>query len=245
MARLNIPGDDYVAGRLDLDSAAIPEIGFHRLIGAAIQGSRGEPTAFPSSAASSAMGSAGDARGPAGPQLRPRPGPELEPGMVLAIEPMVTAGGIRERKGQDGWAIYSADGSLAAHFEFTVAVTEEGPRILTPWHGSNRRRLGAPLWHIDAAAVAPRRSSMWKHRQGLRWAAVASPCSRCPAAAAAQVAAVRHQRRRRLPQRAAARRGRDRQRAELAAFQRHRRAAAALGRPAAALRGPAVRARRR
>jgi methionyl aminopeptidase len=34
----------------------------------------------------------------------------------------------------DGWAIYSQDNSLAAHFEFTIAVTAEGPRILTPWH---------------------------------------------------------------------------------------------------------------
>ena len=54
--------------------------------------------------------------------------------MVLAIEPMVNAGGAEIRMGDDGWAVYSADGSLAAHFEFTVAVTDEGPRILTPWH---------------------------------------------------------------------------------------------------------------
>ena len=36
--------------------------------------------------------------------------------------------------GDDGWAIYSQDGSLSAHFEFTVAITADGPRILTPWH---------------------------------------------------------------------------------------------------------------
>jgi methionyl aminopeptidase len=64
----------------------------------------------------------------------PGRGPELEPGMVLAIEPMVNAGGPDIRLGEDNWAVYSADGSLAAHFEFTVAVTENGPRILTPWH---------------------------------------------------------------------------------------------------------------
>ena len=64
----------------------------------------------------------------------PGKGPELEPGMVLAIEPMVNAGGPDVRVGDDNWAVYSADGSLAAHFEFTVAVTEDGPRILTPWH---------------------------------------------------------------------------------------------------------------
>jgi methionyl aminopeptidase len=64
----------------------------------------------------------------------PGRGPELEPGMVLAIEPMVNAGGPEVRVGDDNWAVYSADGSLAAHFEFTVAVTADGPRILTPWH---------------------------------------------------------------------------------------------------------------
>lgn len=62
-------------------------------------------------------------------------GPELEEGMVLAIEPMVNAGGPLVRADEkDGWSIYSDDGSLAAHFEFTVAVTADGPRILTPWH---------------------------------------------------------------------------------------------------------------
>jgi methionyl aminopeptidase len=61
-------------------------------------------------------------------------GPRLEAGMVLAIEPMVNAGGPNVRVGEDNWAVYSADGSLAAHFEFTVAATDDGPRILTPWH---------------------------------------------------------------------------------------------------------------
>ena len=64
----------------------------------------------------------------------PGKGPELEVGTVLAIEPMVNAGGPIVHMGDDGWAVYSQDGSLAAHFEFTVAVTAEGPRILTPWH---------------------------------------------------------------------------------------------------------------
>ncbi len=64
----------------------------------------------------------------------PGKGPELEEGTVLAIEPMVNAGGPLVRMGDDGWAVYSQDGSLAAHFEFTVAVTADGPRILTPWH---------------------------------------------------------------------------------------------------------------
>jgi methionyl aminopeptidase len=64
----------------------------------------------------------------------PGRGPELEVGTVLAIEPMVNAGGPLVRMGDDGWSVFSEDGSLAAHSEFTVAVTPEGPRILTPWH---------------------------------------------------------------------------------------------------------------
>ena len=64
----------------------------------------------------------------------PGKGPTLEQGMVLAIEPMVNAGGPDVRMGSDGWAVYSKDDSLTAHFEFTIAVTGDGPRILTPWH---------------------------------------------------------------------------------------------------------------
>ena len=54
--------------------------------------------------------------------------------MVLAVEPMTTAGRPAVRVAGDGWAIFSQDGSLAAHFEFTVAITAAGPRVLTPWH---------------------------------------------------------------------------------------------------------------
>jgi methionyl aminopeptidase len=64
----------------------------------------------------------------------PGSGPRLLEGMVLAIEPMTTAGGPVVRAGTDGWSIYSQDGSLTAHFEFTVAITSAGPRVLTPWH---------------------------------------------------------------------------------------------------------------
>ncbi len=64
----------------------------------------------------------------------PGTGPELEEGMVLAIEPMVNVGTHHVHMGNDNWAVYSQDGSLAAHFEHTVAITADGPRILTPWH---------------------------------------------------------------------------------------------------------------
>jgi methionyl aminopeptidase len=62
---------------------------------------------------------------------QPRRGPRLQAGMTLAIEPMITAGDYSTRLLDDKWTVVTADGSLAAHFEHTVAVTPEGPRILT------------------------------------------------------------------------------------------------------------------
>ena len=61
----------------------------------------------------------------------PGSGPQLQTGMTLAIEPMINAGRPEVVMESDGWSISTADGSLSAHFEHTVAVTEEGPRILT------------------------------------------------------------------------------------------------------------------
>ncbi len=58
-------------------------------------------------------------------------GPRLDAGMVLAIEPMVNVGGHEVRVLDDGWTVVTRDGSLSAHFEHTVAVTENGPEILT------------------------------------------------------------------------------------------------------------------
>jgi methionyl aminopeptidase len=62
----------------------------------------------------------------------PGRGPRLSEGMTIAIEPMITAGGPEVVVGDDGWTITTADGSLSAHFEHTVAITAGGPRILTP-----------------------------------------------------------------------------------------------------------------
>jgi methionyl aminopeptidase len=62
----------------------------------------------------------------------PGRGPRLAEGMTIAIEPMITAGSSEVVVADDGWTISTADGSLSAHFEHTVAVTDEGPRILTP-----------------------------------------------------------------------------------------------------------------
>jgi len=61
----------------------------------------------------------------------PGRGPLLSPGMTFAIEPMITAGGPDVVVQDDDWSISTADGSLSAHFEHTVAIMEEGPRILT------------------------------------------------------------------------------------------------------------------
>lgn len=58
-------------------------------------------------------------------------GPRLEAGMVFAIEPMVNAGGHQVESLSDGWTVVTRDGSLSAHFEHTVAITEHGPLVLT------------------------------------------------------------------------------------------------------------------
>ncbi len=58
-------------------------------------------------------------------------GPRLKEGMTLAIEPMVNAGGYDVRILDDGWTAVTADGSLSAHFEHTIAITKQGPKILT------------------------------------------------------------------------------------------------------------------
>jgi methionyl aminopeptidase len=62
---------------------------------------------------------------------QPRRGPRLLEGMTIAIEPMITAGHYATRTLPDKWTVVTADGSLAAHFEHTVAITVSGPRILT------------------------------------------------------------------------------------------------------------------
>jgi methionyl aminopeptidase len=75
----------------------------------------------------------------------PGRGPRLSEGMTIAIEPMITAGSSEVSMMDDGWTVRTVDGSMSAHFEHTVAVTDDGPRILTP-------RVGVP----GAPAPAPR-----------------------------------------------------------------------------------------
>jgi methionyl aminopeptidase len=74
---------------------------------------------------------------------KPGTGVVLEEGMVLAVEPMVTAGRQAIRVAEDNWSIFTQDGSLAAHFEFTIAVTAQAARILTPWHEARSGRAAA------------------------------------------------------------------------------------------------------
>lgn len=62
---------------------------------------------------------------------KPKRGPRLMPGMTLAIEPMVNVGGPEIRTLGDKWTVVTADGSLSAHFEHTVVIEKDGPRILT------------------------------------------------------------------------------------------------------------------
>jgi len=59
------------------------------------------------------------------------PGPKLKAGNVFAVEPMVNAGGAGTRLLGDGWSVVTADGRRSAHFEHTIAITEEGPEVLT------------------------------------------------------------------------------------------------------------------
>jgi methionyl aminopeptidase len=68
---------------------------------------------------------------------RANTGPELKAGMVLAIEPMLNVGGCEVSFDSDKWTVRTADGSLSAHFEHTVAITESGPEILTVAKGAN------------------------------------------------------------------------------------------------------------
>jgi len=78
----------------------------------------------------------------------PGTGPELKEGMVFAIEPMVNVGTHKVVVGDDHWAVATADGRLSAHFEHTVAITANGPRVLTAGSVGEKRGMdaGPLLW---------------------------------------------------------------------------------------------------
>jgi methionyl aminopeptidase len=81
----------------------------------------------------------------------PGRGPRLSEGMTIAIEPMITMGGPEVWLAEDGWTIATSDDSRAAHFEHTVAILPDGPRILTP-------RVGIAVERESLAALARRAS---------------------------------------------------------------------------------------
>ena len=81
-------------------------------------------------------------------------GPRLTPGMALAIEPMVTLGSRATEELDDGWTVVTADGSMAAHWEHTVALLDDGPWVLTAEDGGRAelRKRGVALSAMAAAA---------------------------------------------------------------------------------------------
>jgi methionyl aminopeptidase len=82
---------------------------------------------------------------------RPGRGPHLVPGMALAIEPMITLGAGATHELADHWTVTTADGSLAAHWEHTVAILDDGPWVLTALDGG-RAELAARGVSLSAAA---------------------------------------------------------------------------------------------
>ena len=80
-------------------------------------------------------------------------GPKIKPGMVLAIEPMLTRGGSVTKELSDGWTAVTVDGSRAAHFEHTVAVLPGGVWVLTAPDGG---RAGLAPFGLSPLAIAPR-----------------------------------------------------------------------------------------
>lgn len=79
---------------------------------------------------------------------RPGRGPRLVPGLCLAIEPMVTLGDSATVELDDGWTVITKDGSLAAHFEHTVAITSDGPIVTTAHDGG---RAGLAVHNVSVA----------------------------------------------------------------------------------------------
>ncbi len=79
---------------------------------------------------------------------RPGRGPRLQPGLVLAIEPMVNAGSRHNRLLDDGWTVVTGDGRPSAHFEHTVAITEAGPWVLTAVDGGQQRLGRLSVSHL-------------------------------------------------------------------------------------------------
>ena len=78
-------------------------------------------------------------------------GPEVKPGLVVAIEPMITAGGAETYVREDDWTVATQDGSMSAHWEHSVAATNDGICVLTALDGGEAAlaRLGTPFAPLD------------------------------------------------------------------------------------------------
>lgn len=83
---------------------------------------------------------------------RPGRGPKLVPGLVIAVEPMFNLGTAETRVLEDDWTVVTADGAVSAHWEHTVAITAEGPRVLTA-------RSDEPEWPLAEPARVPGRDA--------------------------------------------------------------------------------------
>jgi methionyl aminopeptidase len=88
-------------------------------------------------------------------QGKPGRGPVLTAGMALAVEPLLTAGSPETVLDDDGWTVRSADGRPAAHFEHTVAITADGPWVLTAPDGGAAGLARAPVPAASARPAAP------------------------------------------------------------------------------------------
>lgn len=89
-------------------------------------------------------------------------GPKLRPGLVLAIEPMVTEARAKVTVLEDGWTAPTTNGSLAAHFEHTVAITEAGPRILTDKDQSPRDALALKKLLLELQKEVYGKKAKWQ-----------------------------------------------------------------------------------
>ena len=96
-------------------------------------------------------------------------GPVLTAGMALAIEPMLVLGGHQTRQLDDGWTVVTADGSWAAHFEHTVAITDDGPFVLTAEDGGASGFAGLRAGTVAVLAGQPRPevAAMQPHAAGV------------------------------------------------------------------------------
>ena len=110
-----------------------------------------------------------------------RRGRKLEPGLCLAIEPMFTMGDYRAHVLADDWTVSTIDGSLAAHFEDSIAITDDGPEVLTPSEAPSRVALlgmGSLLVRYafvcrparaDTAREKGKHPSLWPSRTRSKW----------------------------------------------------------------------------